>query len=118
MSAEAQAVPTNRRSPRTREAATAVGGGRLVVQAWIASRGLIVCVALLLAVTRHDPLTAQVSNWDVQHFVRLAEGGYSAEPKNQLMAFFPGLPLLLAGFERLGVPIALTGVLLAAVGSA
>lgn len=94
------------------------GGGRLVVQAWLASRGLIAAVALLLAVTKHYSLGDQVSNWDVQHFVRLAEGGYLAEPDHQLMAFFPGLPLILGGLAHLGVPIVLTGVLLAGVGSA
>src|SRR3712207_7619526 len=35
-----------------------------------------------------------------------------------LMAFFPGLPTLLGGFEALGVPIAVGGVLLSLVCSA
>src|SRR6187200_2917499 len=45
--------------------------GRIVLQAWIASRGLIAGVALLLAVLEGRRLTEQVSNWDVQHFGRL-----------------------------------------------
>ena len=50
-----------------------VRSGRMVVQAWIASRGLIAAVALLLAVQQGRSLTDMVSNWDVQHFAHLAE---------------------------------------------
>ena len=46
------------------------GGGRLVVQAWLASRGLIALVALLLALREGRSFTDMVSNWDVQHFSR------------------------------------------------
>ena len=92
--------------------------GRLVVQAWVLSRGLIALVALLLAVVKGLDVVNQVSNWDVQHFVRLATGGYLAEPNGQLMAFFPGLPAILGSFARLGVPIWLTGLVLAAICSA
>jgi hypothetical protein len=41
---------------------------------------LIAVVALLLAIRQGRTLTNMVSNWDVQHFARLAEGGYFAEP--------------------------------------
>lgn len=101
-----------------RRLADSLWSGRLVVQAWVLSRGLIALVALLLAVYKGLDLVTQVSNWDVQHFARLAAGGYRAEPNGQLMAFFPGLPAILGGFARLGVPIWLTGLLLAAVCSA
>jgi hypothetical protein len=94
------------------------GGGRTVVQAWLASRGLIALVAVLLALRDGRRFTDMVSNWDVQHFTLLAEGGYFAEPDNILMAFFPGLPALLAGLLTLGVPVAVGGVLLSLVGSA
>ena len=101
-----------------RRLADSLWSGRLVVQAWVLSRGLIALVALLLAVFKGVDLVNQVSNWDVQHFARLATGGYLAEPDGQLMAFFPGLPAILGSFARLGVPIWLTGLLLAAVCSA
>ena len=94
------------------------GGGRLVVQAWLASRGLIALVAVLLALREGRSFTDMVSNWDVQHFSRLAVGGYFAEPNGILMAFFPGLPVLLAGLLGLGVPIAVGGVLLSLACSA
>jgi hypothetical protein len=94
------------------------GDGRVVVQAWLASRGLIALVAVLLALREGRSFTDMVSNWDVQHFTRLAEGGYFAEPDGILMAFFPGLPTLLAGFLALGVPVAVGGVLLSLACSA
>ena len=92
--------------------------GRIVIQAWLASRGLIVAVALLLAVLQHRTLSDMVSNWDVEHFARLAGGGYSAEPGGTLMAFFPGWPLILSLFGQLGVPVVISGVILATACSA
>nr|WP_182559770.1 hypothetical protein [Microlunatus kandeliicorticis] len=89
---------------------------RTVAQAWLASRGLIALVALLLALQGYR-LGDQVSNWDVQHFVALARGGYLADPSGKLMAFFPGLPLLLRGGLLLGVPVQVTGIVLATAGS-
>ncbi|HEX8509686.1 MAG TPA: hypothetical protein VF635_09370 [Propionibacteriaceae bacterium] len=105
---------------RKAEASTApeAGSGRLVVQAWLASRGLILAVALLLAISSGRSLTDMVSNWDVQHFTNLATGGYLAKPDGTLMAFFPGFPLLLHAGLLLGVPVAVTGVVLSLLGSA
>ena len=85
---------------------------RIVIQAWLASRGLIVAVALVLAVAEHRTLTDMVSNWDVQLFSKLAADGYLADPDGTLMAFFPGLPVIFWLFSQLGVPVALTGVVL------
>ncbi len=92
--------------------------GRIVIQAWIASRGIIALVALLLAVRQDRRLTDLVSNWDAQHFGRLAAGGYLTEPDGTLMAFFPGLPVLLSLGLDLGIPVAVTGVGLSLIGSA
>jgi len=92
--------------------------GRMVIQAWIASRGLIAMVALLLALKDHRSLTDLVSNWDVRHFTRLAEGGYFAEPNGILMAFFPALPAILRVFLELGVPMVIAGVVLSSLCSA
>ena len=91
---------------------------RTVIQAWLASRGLIVAVALLLAVVQHRTLSDMVSNWDVQHFARLAAGGYFAEPSGTLMAFFPGWPLILSLFGQLGVPVVISGVIVSTACSA
>jgi len=99
-------------------AETASSPGRTVIQAWLASRGLILAVALLLAVVQHRTLSDMVTNWDVQHFARLAAGGYFAEPDGTLMAFFPGWPLILSLFGQLGVPVAVSGVILSTACSA
>src|SRR6187551_2200936 len=79
--------------------------GRIVVQAWLASRGLIMAVALVLAVLQQRTLTDMVSNWDVQHFGKLAAEGYLAEADGTLMAFFPGWPVILSLFSQLGIPV-------------
>jgi hypothetical protein len=92
--------------------------GRVVIQAWLASRGMIVGVALVLAVVQDQSLTNMVSNWDVQLFSKLAADGYLADPDGTLMAFFPGLPGIFWLFGQLGVPVAITGVVLSMVCSA
>ena len=75
-------------------------------------------MALLLAVLEGRRISDMVSNWDVRHFGKLAAGGYLAEPDGTLMAFFPGLPVLLALGLDLGIPVAVTGVVLSLAGSA
>ena len=92
--------------------------GRIVVQAWLASRGLIALVALALAVRDNRRLSEMVSNWDVRHFESLAQHGYLGEPSGTSMAFFPGLPAVLSFGLSLGIPIALTGVVISLAGSA
>jgi hypothetical protein len=87
---------------------------RIVVQAWLASRGLILAVALVLALVQHRTVTDMVSNWDVQHFAKLSAGGYLADPDGTLMAFFPGWPVILSLFSQLGVPVAISGVIISA----
>src|SRR6186997_1415108 len=78
---------------------------RIVIQAWLASRGLMFAVALVLAIVQQRTLTNMVSNWDVEHFANLAGGGYWAEPDGTLMAFFPGWPAILWLFAQVGVPV-------------
>ncbi len=92
--------------------------GRIVVQAWLASRGLILAVALVLAVVQHRSLSDMVSNWDVRHFAKLAADGYRADSDGTLMAFFPGWPVILALFSQLGVPVAISGVIISTACSA
>jgi hypothetical protein len=92
--------------------------GRIVIQAWLASRGMIVGVALVLAVVQGRSLTDMVSNWDVQHFSKVAASGYLGDPDGTLMAFFPGLPGIFWLFGQLGVPPTITGVVLSMACSA
>ena len=92
--------------------------GRIVIQAWLASRGLIALVALVLAVLEHRRLGEMVMNWDARHFEKLAMDGYLGEPDGTLMAFFPGLPGVLSFGLSLGIPVALTGVMVSLAASA
>ncbi len=109
-------APSRMRLARLAPPSTLDGAsGRTVVQAWLASRGLIALVALVLALREGRRVTDMVSNWDVQHFTLLAQGGYFAEPDNILMAFFPGLPALLAAGLAVGVPVAVGGVVLSLI---
>ena len=96
-------------------AATAATSRRTVTQAWLASRGLIALVALLLAVYQGRSLTDMVDQWDVEHFTNLATNGYLGRPDGTLMAFFPGLPVLLRLGLELGLPVYLTGVVVSAI---
>ncbi|GAB3711348.1 glycosyltransferase 87 family protein [Mariniluteicoccus flavus] len=83
---------------------------------WLASRLLLVGVAIYVVATSTDKTFAQAfSNWDVAHFVGIAEHGYLADPKR--MAFFPGLPLLLAGFKAVGIPAVAGGIVVSMVAS-
>ena len=92
--------------------------GRIVVQAWLASRALIALVALTLAVLEGRRIRDMVTNWDARHFGELAAGGYLANPGGTLMAFFPGLPVLLSMGLELGIPVAVSGVIISLAGSA
>ncbi len=79
---------------------------------------MIAAVALVLAVVQQRTLTDMVSNWDVQHFGKLAADGYLAEADGTLMAFFPGWPVILSLFSQLGVPVAISGVIISTACSA
>lgn len=94
------------------------GDRRTVIQAWLASRGLIALVALLLAVTQQRSVLAMVNNWDAVHFGNLASGGYEAEHGGLLMAFFPGFPVVLRAGLYAGLPTPVTGVIVSVVCSA
>ncbi len=87
---------------------------RIIVQAWLGTRLLLALVAGSVALAEGKPWQRVVAQWDVAHFTTIATDGY-ADP--QEMAFFPGLPLLLRAGEAVGVPMLVTGVLLALVGS-
>ena len=97
---------------------TSRSDGRIVIQAWIASRGLIALVALSSPCSRaggsgHGRPTGTSST-----SAELAAGGYLAGPDGTLMAFFPGLPVLLWLGLQLGIPVAVTGVIISLIGSA
>lgn len=96
---------TPQRRPSTREPASA--GFPLILQAWVGSRGLLLLVALWVCVRYGARVPDVFANWDVQHFLELARQGYT-KPTDP--AFFPGLPLLLRGLGRLGIPMVYGGM--------
>lgn len=85
------------------------GSARLVVQTWLGTRLVILLVALYLAVVEGRTLPAMFGNWDVAHFLTIAEDGYAGND----VAFFPGWPLLLRLVSLTGLPSWVGGVLLA-----
>jgi hypothetical protein len=89
-------------------------GARIVVQAWLGSRLLLLAAALVSAWLSGRTAAQLISGWDVQHFLLIAREGYVRPPE---VAFFPGLPLLLRGAGALGVPMEAAGVVLSLVGS-
>ncbi len=90
-------------------------GPRLVVQAWLGSRLVLVLVAVWVMLTMNRSVTDVAANWDVQHFLRIAREGY---PERKETAFFPGLPLLLRASGWLGADPVVVGVLLSLLASA
>lgn len=97
-------------------------GAGWVAWVWLVSRLAFVLVALILLVQAGGGLADfpdLMDNWDVEHFLGLATEGYQTTGDDaKRMAFFPGLPLLLAPFIALGVPGEIAGLLLSAIGSA
>ena len=111
MAAVARVAEPAPAGPATRRA----DGPRLVVQAWLGTRLLLILVALLVARTSGRTALDLLANWDVQHFFGIARNGYAAAND---IAFFPGWPLLLRAGSSLGLPLLWVGVGLALAGSA
>ncbi len=66
---------------------------KLIWGTWIITRGLMALVAAVAIFTQNKSLTDVLGNWDVQHFLTIAESGYTVTND---VAFFPGWPLLRA----------------------
>lgn len=86
---------------------------RIMLQAWLGSRGLLLLVGLVIALTSDRTFLDLAGNWDAQHYFRIAEAGYRADSTE--MAFFPGLPALLFLSARLGIPMVVAGVVLSTI---
>ena len=106
-------VPTA--PPTTRTRGRLPADARLVVQAWLGTRLVLLITAIVVALDTGRGLVEVLANWDVQHFVFIAQYGY-AKPTE--VAFFPGLPLLLRGGMLLGLDPVVAGTILSRVTSA
>ncbi|MGD7789115.1 hypothetical protein ACQCX2_12410 [Propionibacteriaceae bacterium Y1700] len=90
--------------------------GRTVAQAWLGSRGLILVSALLIVLTSDIQFSDAVNNWDAHLYGLIAKDGYLEH--DNATAFFPGLPMLLRAGLLIGLPVQVTGAVLAMIGSA
>jgi len=87
---------------------------RLAVQGWLASRLILLVVLLVMVRLKDWSLAEALHRWDVNHFVTLADHGYTELTQS---AFFPGLPLVMAFFSLFGIPPIASGTVIAVVSS-
>lgn len=107
---------TTRRRP-TRKSASAKDshdGLRLVIQTWFGTRLLLLLVALWVMISQRRAAATVFGNWDVAHYLEIAERGYV---EANSIAFFPGWPLLIRTASAVGLPMLVVGVLLALLAS-
>ena len=95
-----------------------IDDARHVVQAWVASRGFMLLIAALYALTQGRSMWDMVNNWDAALYRELAYNGYFSDPRGTLMAFFPAFSSLLRLGVDVGVPTQVTGMVISAIGSA
>ena len=91
------------------------GDARVVVITWLATRAVLLLVARQVMADTGSSLTQVLSQWDVAHYLTIAEHGYR-DPLD--VAFFPGLPLLMRLLAAFGVPMVLGAAALAQLASA
>ncbi|GAA2180077.1 hypothetical protein GCM10009785_09400 [Brooklawnia cerclae] len=94
--------------------ATATRDARPVVVAWLVTRALLLAVAWWITRTTGTTFTQVLSNWDVQHYLTIAQSGYR-DPLD--VAFFPGLPMVMRAIDLVGVPMVIGATVLAQIGS-
>lgn len=86
-----------------------------VVITWLATRLLLLLVAYRIVESTGRSLNDVIGNWDVAHFVAIAQDGY-AQSIN--MAFFPGLPLLMRAMSTFGIDPVVGSAVAASIASA
>ncbi|MDR1237897.1 MAG: hypothetical protein LBK28_06630 [Propionibacteriaceae bacterium] len=86
-------------------------GRSLVIWSWIASKAMLAVIAGVVIFTQNKSLTDVLGNWDVQHFLAIANDGYAVTND---IAFFPGWPLILRAISWTGLPVVVAGAVLAA----
>ncbi len=90
-------------------------GIRLVIITWFGTRALLLGIAVGIMATTGMSIAQVLTHWDVEHYLAIATHGYR-DPLD--VAFFPGLPLLMAGFNALGLPVVIATAIAAQVASA
>ena len=107
-----QDAPATPRAARARDRDADV---RLIVQAWLGTRAVLLLTAVVVSLVAKKSLADALGNWDVEHFVNIARHGYFSDVE---MAFFPGLPLMLRAGMAVGLHPIAAGVLLSLATSA
>ncbi|MGD7732481.1 mannosyltransferase family protein [Propionibacteriaceae bacterium G57] len=100
---------------RGRRMGTSAEAKLVVALVWAATRVGLVIVLLWSLLRGSFTLTEALSGWDAEHYIRLADHGYSGLND---WAFFPGLPLVLRGASAIGIAPPVAGALLSLVSSA
>ncbi|WP_371164574.1 hypothetical protein ABYF32_03070 [Buchananella felis] len=88
------------------------GDLKWVLGAWLTSRTLLFSTALMIGIKKNIPLLEVVRQWDVVHFLNIAELGYPTVDPN-LVAFFPGLPISIWFLSKLGFSPSVAGLIIA-----
>jgi hypothetical protein len=118
-------------APRTayRRAAAAISSARFALGVYLATRGLLLLVALVNGTLRHHAFTHELSQWDGLWYRELADHGYPDHVLHiqSTLGFFPLYPMLVwAVSHAFVVPIAhwqilsttVAGVIVSGVGGA
>jgi hypothetical protein len=102
-------------------------GDHLALRAWAGTRLAVLVVSLLASALwsygdLHDSFLGRWTQWDVDHFVEIAQYGYGGNPAHPpdpgLPAFFPGLPLVLRAVHPLIPNYQLSALLVSLVAGA
>lgn len=115
MSPSGSAGGPRRARTRGRSARGGGDGPRLVVQTLLGTRLVMLLVAVWVMMAQGRGLSDVFGNWDVAHYLAIARDGY-VEPN--MIAFFPGWPLLVRLASLSGLPPLVAGMALALVASA
>ncbi len=111
-----RAASSRPRSTGRRGRSTVIRNPMLTALFWAITRVSLLIVLAIVLLRKHDrTLASTLANWDVQHYITIAQHGYA--DKND-MAFFPGLPILLRALHTVGISYPLAGVILGLAGSA
>jgi len=88
---------------------------RLAIQGFVASRLILLLVALIMVWLNGWSLADPLSRWDASHFMGISRDGYTTLTE---AAYFPGVPMLMAALHLIGLPAVISGMLISLAGSA
>lgn len=114
--AQAEAVSA---PPLLERGARALAGTRTAVLVYLATRVLLLAVAIADAAVEHQSLSSAVGHWDGVWYSRLALHGYPTHPVHHpsTLGFFPLYPALMWAVAHVGVgSLVFAGALISGIG--